>query len=212
LDGVKVVPGQYFDSETGNFYNYFRDYDPATGRYLQSDPIGLAGGLNTYAYVFNNPIQYSDMFGLDAWRCARPLNGLPGQSYPPIRNHAYTCATDMNGHIVCGSTTPTTDDYTFGTPGRPTTTEDGDYYDAKACDEVDEKDEKDPDCVERCIIRSIESRWRPTFAIGPFGTDCQEWTDSTIESCVYICSASTWDDIMEHINSHPRPSVRHVPY
>jgi len=58
------LPGQYYDSETGLFHNNARDYDPATGRYIQPDPIGLAGGANIYGYVANNPINMVDMLGL----------------------------------------------------------------------------------------------------------------------------------------------------
>ena len=58
-------PGQYYDVETGLHYNYFRDYDPTVGRYVESDPIGLAAGTNTYNYVGGGPLNGVDHFGLD---------------------------------------------------------------------------------------------------------------------------------------------------
>lgn len=69
LDGTAFVfnmrlLGQRFDLASGLVYNYFRDYDPTTGRYIQSDPIGLAGGASTYSYAEGSPGSLADFFGL----------------------------------------------------------------------------------------------------------------------------------------------------
>ena len=75
----KRFPGQYRDSETGLHYNYFRDYDPSTGRYVESDPIGLSGGLNTYLYAKANPVRLIDPRGLEVY----PVPPESGSSEPP---------------------------------------------------------------------------------------------------------------------------------
>ena len=82
------LPGQYFDKETNLHYNYFRDYDPAIGRYVQSDPLSLAGGINTYLFVDANPTSNFDTFGLQAKRrgWGTPLFGSRVQPRDP---HGY---------------------------------------------------------------------------------------------------------------------------
>lgn len=83
LDGTALVfdmrhPGQRFDSTNGMVYNYFRDYDPSAGRYLQSDPIGLQGGISTYTYAFNSPSTEYDPYGLaPPNRAATPTRPRP---------------------------------------------------------------------------------------------------------------------------------------
>ncbi|HWZ63623.1 MAG TPA: RHS repeat-associated core domain-containing protein [Steroidobacteraceae bacterium] len=70
-------PGQYYQAETGLNQNYNRDYDPLVGRYVESDPIGLTGGINTYAYVSDDPSKLSDPSGLCniKLRCGPVLRG-----------------------------------------------------------------------------------------------------------------------------------------
>lgn len=60
-------PGQRYDAASGLNYNYFRDYEPKSGRYMESDPIGLLGGANTYAYVENDPATKVDQTGEVVW-------------------------------------------------------------------------------------------------------------------------------------------------
>ena len=100
-DGRVVVfnlrfPGQYYDGETGLHYNYFRYYDPETGRYITSDPIGLEGGPNTYLYAQANPLRYSDPLGLLSGKPEIP-DWFPPPTFPDTLGE---CQTQKQEAIV----------------------------------------------------------------------------------------------------------------
>jgi RHS repeat-associated protein len=87
-------PGQYLDAESGLHYNYFRDYEPGTGRYVQSDPIGLAGSIATYEYAAQDPVNSSDEHGLQS-----QLGKGIGPLYPRTcwQEGLYECCITLSG-------------------------------------------------------------------------------------------------------------------
>jgi RHS repeat-associated protein len=94
------LPGQYYMAETGLNQSYFREFDPAVGRYVESDPIGLAAGVNTYAYVGANPLTFVDPDGLDETSWNNTAGGRSRWNGPTNGNWGGKCWS--GGQYSCG--------------------------------------------------------------------------------------------------------------
>jgi RHS repeat-associated protein len=93
--------GQYADEETGLHYNWFRYYDPGTGRYVSVDPLGfLAGDTNLYRYAQNNPINKTDPTGLATYLVNRKIGGSAALSYSDDISHTFVAITDDTGKVT----------------------------------------------------------------------------------------------------------------
>jgi RHS repeat-associated protein len=181
-------PIQYTSREndgTGLYFYRARYYDPVLKRFVSSDPIGLAGGMNVYAYADGAPPTKTDPLGLATYICKRPLGGSPGSYAPPLLNHAYVCV-GSGANMTCGSTTASSGgamSNIFGSSrGKPTTSV-TDYYKPEACEER----QGDDSCIETCVANELKKPTRPKYGVGPSGTDCQEYTEDVVSTCEKRC-------------------------
>ncbi len=172
-------PGQYYDSETGLLQNWNRDYDPIVGRYVESDPMGLRGGLNTYVYAEDDPVIVTDRLGLDTAMCTRPLHHFPFSPGPLY--HQYVCVGNAKTGYTCKGLGPSGNN-PFNTPGAM----ESDSYSPSACKAL----QPDNKCLEDCIKKKFAAA-PPNYSVDlSQGENCQSYANGIVSECMAQCHAS----------------------
>jgi RHS repeat-associated protein len=174
-------PGQYYQAETGLNQNWNRDYDPlGGGRYIESDPIGLSSGVNTYAYAEDDPTMVTDRLGLDTAMCTRKLNGFPFSAGPLY--HQYVCVGNSKTGYSCMGLGPSGNN-PFNTPGKI----ESDSYKPSACSTI----QPDNKCVEDCIKKKFAAP-PPNYSVDlSQGENCQTYSTGIVSECFAQCHAKS---------------------
>jgi RHS repeat-associated protein len=200
LSGGTVVtnlrlPGQYDERLLGSLgLQGPRWYLPGVGRYLELDPIALAGGFNGaygpdwYNYAYGNPLRWTDFEGMASYRRTQPLHAIANAcgdkcaelnwKYNPLPlYHQFTCVVRDGKEVPCGGLDPSASP--FWSPGKPTE----DHYDPNKCKH---QVQPDNDCYEQCLVRKWGEK-RPQYSI--LWTQCQEYDFNVNEQCRVECKA-----------------------
>jgi RHS repeat-associated protein len=180
--------GQVFDGQAGLHQNGFRDYDPATGRYTESDPIGLNGGTNTYSYVGSKPIAATDSKGL-LEQCRAGLEVLGGNALG-LLHHEFLCWKDETGARVCrgygrDASSSVIDAILDRVGGKVLKDDENKSAPAASCG-TDDRNQ----CMDTCASKEWDKLEKNTPQYGLIqGSSCQSVTQSILQTCSARCHA-----------------------
>lgn len=174
-------PGQIAGAWGSTYQNYMRDYDSAVGRYVESDPVGLRSGVNTYTYVLGSPLSYFDPFGLDVEVCSQPAFG-----WMPV-DHQWIKTDSVEAGMG-------------GTKGNIPGNQSGDlpYDPVEVTNHAGRSLEKSASC--RVVHNIDENKVDELLRIGrPLGrwtpfNQCHSFVRDTLESARYYGATGSWGD------------------
>jgi len=167
---VKLASGE-------SLYNYFRDYEPSIGRYIESDPIGLKGGLSTYGYTDADPPGATDSLGLWVERCARGLGNKHKPERSPRGNPVRHDYLSVSGEVLSFGPTGSM----LLSPGKvgdneyPTNPQCATICAAKEFDEFVLAAAKDVGAPDYCVFATEGSRMHARGM-----RNCQTWVDDVL--------------------------------
>ncbi|MGH7868492.1 MAG: RHS repeat-associated core domain-containing protein, partial [Candidatus Dormibacteraceae bacterium] len=174
-------PGQVAGAWGSTYQNNARDYDSVVGRYIESDPVGLRSGVNTYTYVLGNPLSYFDPFGLDVEVCSQPAFGWMPVDHQWIKTDSVEAGMGGTKGNIPGNQSG---DLPFD-PVQVTNHAGRSLEKGASCHVVQNIDEKKVDELLR-IGRPL-GRWTPF-------NQCHSFVRDTLESAHYYGTTGSWGD------------------